>query len=344
MRHSKTIMPLSVATTLLLAGGCDVAVAPHDREVEQFALEDDEPMQEADEQEIDDILLEDGEESFGEGVTLLDRIELAGGTVLTFVHLDIEGDESIGVIEKQPAGAIGLADLGLPDASFLDLYLALTEPEIDVPIALLQLAEDNELGERGWLGQQIEHGDLELTAPPNVAAAACDAGFQSYLTNWWASVDDGSEWGFNEDPDSDSDWYGPTEPLGLGIACTNCSESWWHRDYYNDQFEIFNVDEMKMAISACAIGWRPTISTNGGGSLTHYGPTLRFRYRTENNASTGQVYSNDLSEAEEGGRWRWHWKGSATSGDNDFDWTIEVANGRATDRFDIGFVWNHYGW
>ena len=131
--------------------------------------------------------------------------------------------------------------------------------------------------------------------------------------------------------------------LGLGIACSNCSETWWHRDYYNDQFELYNVDEMKMGVDVCNLGTRPSI-TDGTTTLTHYGPILRFRYRTEDNASSGQVWSHDVTAAEEGGHWRWHWLGSSTDGYNDYDWTIEIANARAADRYDLGFLWEHYGW
>ncbi|MCH9682329.1 MAG: hypothetical protein K0V04_12905 [Deltaproteobacteria bacterium] len=338
MRTTDVIFALVSASPMLLATACDTE---HDSfEAEALGLDD------ADAPALDRLTetpLQDGEERFGEGVTPLDRLTLPGGTELTFVHLDIAGEASLGMIEKQPAGAVGLADLGLESASPLDIYLALTDAETEVPAPLRALSLDHELGARGWLGEQLDGGAFELTAPPDVAAAACDAGFQSYLTNWQPQVSENYEWGFNEDPDSDSDWYGPTEPLGLGIACSDCSETWWHRDYYNDQFEIWNVDEMKMAVSACSIGWRPSISA-GNQTLSHYGPTLRFRYRTEGNVSSGQVYSNDLEEAEEGGRWRWYWGGTPASGDNDYDWTIEIANGRASDRFDIGFVYDHHGW
>ena len=336
----RRLQSIFTASTILLASACDAPDDALDLEAEELALED----QEDGEQLVaEERPLEDGEERFGEGVTLLDRVELPGGTELTFVHLENGGEESLGIIEHQPAGAVALADLGVADASILDLYLAITGPETEVPAPLLRLAEDNELGERGWLEQGIARGDFDLVAEPDIATAACDAGFQSWLTNWNPQVSDQSEWGLNEDPDSDSDWYGPTEPLGLGIACTNCSESWWHRDYYNDQFEIFNVDEMKMGVDVCNVDFRPSI-TDGSTTLTHYGPILRFRYRTENNASTGQVWSKDVTEAEEGGHWRWYWLGSSTSGYNDYDWTIEIANARAGDRYDLGFVSDHHGW
>lgn len=260
------------------------------------------------------------------------------------MHLDIEGDESLAVLEKRPVGALGLAALDMDEASFLDLYLGLTGPESEIPVALLQLADDNELGERGWLDQRIARGDFDLTNVPDVAAAACDPNFQSTLLNWLSSINDGSEWGLNEDPDSDADWSGPTEPLGLGVACTNCTSSWWHRDYYTDQFEVFNVDEIKLGFTACNVSDRPTITTNYGNSLPDYGPTVRFRYRTENNASTGTIYSNDIDESEDGLNWNMHWKGTSASGNNDFDWAISIANGRAADRFDVGFVWEHHGW
>ncbi|MCA9709491.1 MAG: hypothetical protein KDK70_26860, partial [Myxococcales bacterium] len=320
MTTIQTITTTFAATMLMLVGACDAPVDALDREAD--ALDSDELEPDA-RQQPEELPLANGEERFGEGVTVLDRVELPGGTELTFVHLDLEGEESLGVIERRPAGALGLPDLGMEDASFLDLYLAVTEPEVEIPLALLQLADDHELGERGWLGERLG-GGLDLLDGSSVSTAACNAGFQSALINWKPAVNDGSEWGLGEDPDSDSDWYGPTEPLGLGIACSNCTESWWHRDYYNDQFEIFNVDEMKMSVSACSIGWRPWL-TAGSTTLEHYGPTLRFRYRTENNASTGQVYSNDLDEVDEGGTWSWYWQGSPTSGDNDFDWTIEIA-------------------
>lgn len=336
----RRIQSLVTASTLLLAGACDAPDDALDREADELAIEDDEDGEQLVAQPLP---LEDGEEQLGEGVTLLDRIELRGGTELTFVHLQLEGEESLGIIEHQPAGAAGLADLGVADASMLDLYLAITGPETEVPAPLLRLAENNELGERGWLDQRMARGDFELVAKPDIATAACDAGFQSWLTDWNSQVSEVSEWGLNEDPDSDADWYGPTEPLGLGIACPNCSETWWHRDYYNDQFEIFEVDEMKMGVDVCAVDYRPSI-TDGNITLTHYGPILRFRYRTEGNASTGQVWSKDVTEAEEGGHWRWYWLGSSTSGNNDFDWTIEIANGRAGDRYDLGFVYDNHGW
>lgn len=337
MSHFKFLL---AASTLLLASACDAPEDPFDREAEPLAVELDE---DGGSLAAAQPLLEDGEERFGEGVTVLDRVALAGGTELTFVHLDIEGEASLGVIEQQPAGAPSLADVGMDDASVLDLYLAITGPETEIPAPLLELAANNELGERGWLEQRIARGDFDLVAEPDVVMAACDAGFQSWLTNWNSQVTDGQRWGLNEDPDSDADWYGPTEPLGTGIACTNCSETWWHRDYYNDQFELFNVDEMKMGVDACNIGYRPPL-TAGNTTLSHYGPTLRFRYRTENNASSGEVWSRDLTAAEEGTHWRWYWLGSSTSGFNDYDWTIEIANARAADRYDLGFMWNHHGW
>ncbi|MEX1367136.1 MAG: hypothetical protein AB1Z98_28675 [Nannocystaceae bacterium] len=346
MRHIESILTISAAATTLLLSACDPSTDSLDGDLAELEVEDAIAQEAAAAPLVDEQTpLKDGEERFGEGVTPLDRVTLSGGLELTFVHMDIGGEESLGVIEHQPLGALGLADLGIDDASSpLDLYLALTGPTTEVPEALRRLAVDNQLGERGWLDQQVARGDFDLAAEPNIVTAACDGGFQSYLTNWRTDIDEYVRWALGEDIDNDTSWYGPSDPLGLGIGCTDCTETWWHRDYYNDQFEIYNVDEMKMAVSACAIGWRPDITTNYGHVLEHYGPTLRFRYRTENNAATVQAYSNDLAESEEGGRWRWYWYGSSASGDNDFDWTIEIANARATDLFDLGWFWNHNGW
>lgn len=345
MQRIKALISLSATSAALLAGACDAPVESFDREAEDLALEIDaeEEEQEAADAErsaADELAFEDGEERFGEGVTLLDRIEMAGGTELSFLHLDIEGEESVAVIERVPPGALPLSAVGMEDASALDLYLAVTEPEDEIPVALLHLADDNQLGERGWLDQQIDRGDFDLTSEPDVQTSACNAGFEGYFEGWTFGWDV-KELHLNEDPTTDPDWEGPRDP-DLGITCSGCS-NWYFRDRVpNDAYELYNIDEVKLGYFACDIAWRPTIETNYGNDLPHYGPIVKFRYRTEGNAATGQVYSKDLLEADEGTDYFYHWTGNSSF--NDYDWNIAILGGRSADRFDFGFAGQHHGW
>lgn len=342
MQRIKSLISLSATSAALLAGACDAPVESFDREAEDLALEADAEQEQEDAElsAADEIALEDGEERFGEGVTLLHRAELAGGTELSFLHLDIEGEESVSVIERLPVGALSLSALGMEDASALDLYLAVTEPGDEIPVALLHLADDNQLGERGWLNQQIDRGDFGLTSKPDVQASACDAGFEGYfegLTHSW----DVKELHLDEDPTTDPDWEGPRDP-DLGISCGGC-DNWYFRDRVpNDAYELYNIDEVTLGYAACSIAWRPDLETNYGNDLVHYGPIVKFRYRTENNAAYGQAYSKDLLESDEGIQYFYHWAGNSTY--NDYDWDIAILGGRSADRFDFGFAGQNHGW
>lgn len=336
----------SAVSVLLLSGACDEGGPTPDESAEEVALDDAEFA--------DALVLEDGEEMFGEDTTVLAQVEL-GGTVLSFVELDVDGDVSVGILEEQPPGSPSLAAApGLEGASALDVFLAITEADVDVPEGLLALSEDQQLGERGWLAATLADVQLELplTAEGRTAAAgtACESGFESWLINWLpphggsigASASD-RKWDLSSDPGVDPDWWGPIEPL-TGQTCSDCTESWYYRRYFSTQWEIYNKDEIKMGVAACDIGWRPAYNPGGSPVIEHLGPRLSFEYRTENNASTHKAWSKDLAASDEGKHYRWYWRGTSAAGNNDFDWKIEVQHARATDLFDFGWLWNNNGW
>ncbi len=99
---------------------------------------------------LDLPILEDGEEAFGDNVTLISEVKLHG-TRLMFLQLSGDGGEQVGagLLEEMSADGVGLeAEPRLEHASMLDIFLAVTGPDVDVPAELLGY-KNHDIGERG---------------------------------------------------------------------------------------------------------------------------------------------------------------------------------------------------
>ena len=292
---------------------------------------------------LDLPILEDGEEAFGDNVTLISDVRLHG-TRLMFLQLTGDGGEQIGagLLEQMSADGVGLAaEPRLEHASMLDIFLAVTGPDVDIPAELLEY-KNQDIGERGWLATQAAGGQYS-------AQGICDNNtFKSWLRNWIPPTSfaiNGTElWRTDESPSpNDAEWDGPFKPL-VGINCPECSSSWYYWDHFSTQWAISNVDAMKQGVNVCNIASRPRLGATFGTHRNHLGPLIRFQYRTENNVSIVTAFSKDMAANEENTRWHWYWEGSPAAGQNDFDWRIKISHAREGDVYDLGWIREHHGW
>jgi|GEM_PF-5097203 len=295
---------------------------------------DGEPEVEAPTQE-EQPALTDGEDRFGEGVVLLADLRVGDSR---FLFLQVAGADG------QPGGVATIDQIGpmsadpsehpaLANASALELFWALTSAEMEVPAPLLALGGDTS-AERGWFL------DEALSTERTVARAACnDSDFRSSLRNWRPAINDGERFRLNTGVGDGSDWFGPT--CGTALPCDTPS---FYSLYNNtNSYSIFNVDEMKQQVAICNMNPSRTVcSSLTGQCISHLGPVVKFQFRREGNASTGQVFSRDMTASDLNSRWRWRWNGNPDSAN--WDWRIKITQVKQGDSFDLGWIWEHRGW
>ena len=232
--------------------------------------------------ETEEPALRDGEERFGDGVTPIADVRVEDSR---FIFVQIAGPDG------QPAGVATIHQISpntpdpnqdprLSSASPLDLFLAITPEGTDVPEELHRYG-DERLGERGWFLDELS------SAERIVPRAACNNNdFRAALRNWRPEINDGEFWRLNTSVGVGGSWTGPV--CGTALPCSSPS---FYSLYNNaNSYSLFEVDEMKQRIAICAMNPSRTVCSTLGGCNTHLGPTVRFQYRTENNASTGQVF------------------------------------------------------
>ncbi|MFY0535600.1 hypothetical protein [Nannocystis pusilla] len=286
--------------------------------------------------------IRDGEERFGEGVTKVAQVELHG-TRLMFLSLELPGMEKPS-LELLEAGTPGTISVGIEPAfangSLLDLFLAVTEPEVAVPEALL--GEPNHaLGERGWFLKNLAENKYVL---PRVNVCN-DSEFIDALHDYQPTIDGDENFIFGMEVGETSGWIAPqNDPIDFGIACTGFCPDQYHAYMYNSYdwpAEPDNVDAAKSGIVVCTLGSHPNImSTSNGQTYNHVGPDIQFWHRTENNASVNLLFSNDISAP---AWYRLGEVGNSTSNKN-FDRKIKIVNAVEGDIYDIGHVWEDHGW
>jgi len=274
--------------------------------------------------------LEDGEERFGPSVTPLADVRVKASR---FIFVEV-GTSGVGVIhQRAPGAADPTQDARLANASALDLFWAVTSAEIEVP-AQLGTYEKHDLGARGWYLEEL--GRLDETSP---RAICNNSEFQASLRNWLPQINDGELWRLDLSAAEGTDWVGPA--CGSALACDN--PSFYSLYYSAGSWSIGNVDDMKQQVAICAMNPSRSICSNFGGCISHLGPTVRFQYRTENNASVEQVFVRDMTASDLNGYWNWYWFGNSTEWNN-LDWRIRIDDVKQGDLFDMGWIWNHNGW
>lgn len=318
------------ATPVTLLNGCDDAGAP-----EPGAAEVDEE-DEVDADNEAELPLRDGEERFGEGVTNFAEVEV-GGTRFTFVTVDDASSDGqmFGLLEGQGPGGISLADEpALAGVSMLDLFLALTEDDAELPEELLG-EEDHHLGPRGWFSDKASRGEYPVSR-----AICTNADFVDTLEDWdpaYVLIDGGAWWDFDSSPGVGEPYWLHGAPSGGCGNCDPAADGWWV--YHTLDWTIGNVDAAKLQVAVCNLDSHPAVAGN-----PHEGPTVTFGYRTENNASAPVAWQRDMAATDVGNFWRWYWVGTTTAGQHQFDWRISIRGGRDFDSFDMGIAWDDFGW
>lgn len=329
---------------LLLLGltACDPESAPHDA-VDPASAADDARAPADDAVDLDDLgdVLRDGEVRLGEGIRTFSEVEVAGTHLMFLSVPDPEtGELEPHLVQRSEPGAIRLSDEpALASASLLDIFLAAAPPELPVPAELRDL-EDHGLGARGWFRAGVQRGDYVRPR-----ATCIEAWFQedleAYGSDFGADAED--RYFFDSSPGANdiyNHWSGPHKP-SIPVTCTNCSESWYHHNSGEDDYELYNVDAAKMAFVSCNLDSRPTICNASETScLYHLGPQVQFWRRTENNADAQILLDVDLTV---NGGDEWSWIGNASTAKN-FDWRIRIRHARDADVFHLGYIWEHHGW
>ncbi len=102
---------------------------------------------------------------------------------------------------------------------------------------------------------------------------------------------------------------------------------------------------MKQRVAICSMNpSRNPCSTVSGSCNTHLGPTVRFGFRTKNNASAGTAFTRDMTASDLNTAWRWRWHGSILNDRHNWDWKISLRDVKQGDSFDMGWIWEHRGW
>jgi hypothetical protein len=283
-----------------------------------------------------EALLADGEERFGEGVTPIADVYF-GNSRFIFVQIsgtDGEPAEVATIEQTSPNTPDPSEDARLSDATPLDLFLAITSEEMEIPDELL-VYEEQGLGERGWFLEEVQHADRI------VPRANCNnSDFRASLRNWRPEINDGEIWRLNTGVGDGGNWTGPV--CGTALSCNN--PTFFSLFNNLDDYSLFNVDEMKQRVAICSMNPSRRVCANSGGCISHLGPTVRFEFRRQNNASTGQVFSRDMTAADLNTVWRWRWHGSPIAGQHNWDWRIRINHVKQGDQFDLGWIFEHRGW
>jgi hypothetical protein len=318
----------ALATPIALSPACDSEPDDGDAQAEQT------PAAEQPAEEAELPPLRDGEERFGEGVTRVAQVELQG-TQLMFLSLNMPGMEkpSLELLESGTPGTISVgSEPAFARGSLLDLFLAVTEPEVAIPEALLG-EPNNSLGERGWFLKNL--AENKYTLPRSVCT---DSEFESALHAYMPTIDGDEDFIFNMGPGG-TGWLGPDDDAyGFG-DCSTCPYVWYDYMWLTWPAEPSNVDAAKSGVAICTLGHRPGIKFDGY-TYTHVGPQISFAHRTEGNASTQTVYTKDVSQP---GWYRLGHMGKPLI-DKNFDRKVEILNAVQGDTFDIGHVWLDYWW
>ncbi|WP_143140919.1 hypothetical protein [Nannocystis exedens] len=260
--------------------------------------------------------LKDGERRINGDV--LAEIELDGGADLTFVGTETEdGGYIIHLLEKVPAGAIGLADI--PEAhgtNVLDVFWAVTEPGTEVPEQFdLAVPGGAPRGDQGWLLDLMPK--LDIVKPRGTCVSNSDflaeLTSKGYTDRGWQVYDEEASTSpyfqyYSEAPHGD--WYR------------------YHVTSLGGGHQILDADRYYGLVQLCALGYHPNL-TRSGINYPHFGPNVIFMYRQS--TTWVSVVNEDLDVADIGAQY-YYWSYTLTN----YDFGTWIIRSNTNDVWDIG--------
>jgi hypothetical protein len=311
-----SVCKLALITMTISAVGCD-AEDDGDRDLSQLdgVIElEDEGL--AVEDEVDEV-----------GSELIASLEPRNGTVVDFFDVAEGDDVSVFVVETVSEGGVAVLDrvldVGAGDINALDVYLALSGEDEDVPAILFDNFEAQLEGERGWAV-----AEFGLASPPDVQLAdeACSNGsFTGSHPNGFLGA---AGYAFTR-----LDTNNSVHPSLWATECYNPGDGSSHCIFQTYAAQWFGIEQWRG--KACGNAWgnaAHTICPNIGPCLV-INPRMHFEFDDDNGtnwsiADTEVVTVNggDISNT-------WAWFGS---NNEDWAWRVHIHQANGTnDFFDV---------
>ena len=318
MDPSTRFLPLAALVGLALVGCVSEPDAPPDAVPDEAETPD---------EAVEGV--EEEDEAIDEAPAPLVIIEPAQDYLVTFVELEgSDGFHGVGVAEDMPAGTPSVIDqLGLGEASPLQVYLALTRESESVPTVLTELYGHLPVVDTHERGGAIDEAQEVIAFAGDVACG------DAWFTNWVNDSLPGDTWRLNHDG-TQGNWasycdYAVNNASGWS-GCGGCING--TRKKY--EHVLYNVDEWR-AYSCLRSGGTHLWACSSGTGYLYL--RVHYRYRDANNNGWHTAYSSPNSNYLNQNRaYSWHWY----TGSN-WDWmhTVRGAYTQGYDAVDLYTGW-----
>lgn len=286
---------------------------------------DEEPAEETEPQSESPAETEPLDDTYPQPIAVLEPVS---GYRLEFIELEgTDGFRGVGVAEVMPNGTPPIIDnVGLGDASPLEIFLAFSGDEVEVPASLVELYGDmlrNRQPERGSAKDEAE-GFITYAG----GDVACNDG---WFSSWVNSSLPFDTWRLNQDG-TQAGW---TSYCDYSIAafggCSGCINA-TRKKYEHIRY---NADEWRAYSCLHSGGTHVWACSSGSDTLPL---RVYYRYRDSNNNGWYNAYVSPASNyVGENKLYAWHWY----TGSN-WDWIHSVRGAYTTgyDKVDLYTGWD----